>query len=348
MISDETIPSTMKAAKVHKVGGGHDVANPEQITVEEGVPVPEPAKGEVLIQVAAAAINPVDWKLLGGLFPGKKAGEGFGLDVSGTVVKLGPDVKSLKAGDEVYADVIQTASKSGSMAEYCICQEVAAHVKPKNTSMEEAASLSLVGLTALQGLTTHGGIQTGHKVLIFGGTSGVGSLAVQMAKAMGASEVYATGSSVDKIKSLGADHVINYKDHSLMEELKGKDFDVVYDTIGGYEHWEVGHAALKKKGTFVTIAGDPGSFGLPGMVVKVLWRKFVSYFGQPTYKIFLTDSTPPAVVENMKKITELVEGGKVKPVLDGKTYTLTNESLHDMIKDSMSNRSKGKLIMKIN
>ncbi|KAL3899209.1 MAG: hypothetical protein SGARI_006510 [Bacillariaceae sp.] len=87
--------------------------------------------------------------------------------------------------------------------------------------------------------------------------------------------------------------------------------------------------------------------GLPGLVAKVLWRKIVSYFGQPTYKIFLTDSTAPAVVDDMKKITELVESGKVKPVLDGKTYQLTTESLHDMIKASMSSRSKGKLIMKV-
>jgi NADPH:quinone reductase len=356
-MSTNSIPLTMKAAVIHKVGGGggggndaDDIANSKQISVET-VNVPEPTHGEVLIRVQAAAINPVDWKLLNGSFPGKKAGQGFGLDVSGTVVKVGDGdgdgLDTLKVGDEVYADIIQTAAKSGSMGEYSICQAVAAGRKPKNIDFVEAASLSLAGLTALQGLTTHGGMKEGSKVLILGGSGGVGSLAVQMAKALGASEVYSTGSSVETIKKHGADHVINYKEVDLMDALKGKDFDVVYDTIGGYEHWQIGQASLRKGGTFVTIAGDGPETSMPVYLMKVLWRKLMSYFGSPTYKVFLTSSRPPEVVEDMKKLTELVESGKVKPVLDDRRFELTTESLLDMIKASMSHRAKGKLVMKV-
>eukprot|EP00529_Nitzschia_sp_RCC80_P031203 CAMPEP_0113493502 /NCGR_PEP_ID=MMETSP0014_2-20120614/28624_1 /TAXON_ID=2857 /ORGANISM="Nitzschia sp." /LENGTH=360 /DNA_ID=CAMNT_0000387365 /DNA_START=52 /DNA_END=1134 /DNA_ORIENTATION=+ /assembly_acc=CAM_ASM_000159 len=351
-----TIPSTMKAAVIHKVGR-EDFPNEQYLSVDADVDVPEPSQGEILIKVSAASINPIDWKLANGSVPGRKPGPLYGFDVSGTVVKLGPETTgstTLKVGDEVYADVAQTGSKSGSFAEYCLCQVAAAFPKPKNTNFVEAASLPLVGLTALQGLTTQGGFQEGQgqniRILIFGGTSAVGSLAIQIAKAMGASEVYSTGSDVDKIKSFGADHVVNYKEQNLMDALKGQDFDLVYDTIGGYEHWNVGHAALKKGGgsTFVTIAGDiTPTTGLPGYLLKVAWRKLVSYFGQPTYRFFLTDTTAPGVVESMTKLTELVESGKVKPFLDGRTFELTTEGLLGISKASMSGRAKGKLIMKI-
>lgn len=350
-MSTTKIPSTMKAAVVHKVGKFNDddgKVTQDQISVLDNVAVPEPGEGEVLIKVAAAAINPVDWKLLQGLFPGKKAKQGFGLDVSGTVVKIGTNVENVQVGDQVYADTIQTASKSGSMSEYCVCQAVAASPKPKNLDMVEAASLPLAGLTALQGLTTQGGMKEGSKVLVLGGSGGVGSLAIQMAKALGASEVYSTGSSVDAIKKHGADHVVNYKKQNLMDALKDKDFDVVYDTIGGYEHWEVGYASLKKDGTFVTIAGDGPGTSLPVYFAKVIWRKLMSYFGSsPAYQFFLTNTTAPAVVDDMKKITELVEAGKVKPVLDDRRFELTTKSLLDLIQASMSHRAKGKLVMKV-
>ncbi|KAG7344573.1 alcohol dehydrogenase [Nitzschia inconspicua] len=351
MSSTPTIPSQMKAAVCHKIGviddGDADlVATPEQISVET-VNVPTPEEGEVLVKVHAAAINPVDWKLLNGSFPGKKVGQGLGLDVCGTVVQVGPGVDTFKVGDEVYADIIKTATKSGSFGEYCISQAVAASLKPKSIDFVEAASLPLAGLTALQGLVTYGSMKEGDKVLVLGGSGGVGSLAVQMAKALGAAEVYSTGTSVEAIKNLGADHVINYKEESLMDALKGKDFDVVYDTIGGYEHWEIAQASLKRGGTFVTIAGDGPGTSLPVFLIKVVWRKLLSYFGSPAYKIFLTNSNPPEVVNDMKTITDLVEAGKVKPVLDERRFELTTDSLLDMIRVSMSHRAKGKLVMQV-
>lgn len=341
----------MKAVVLHKNGSPD---SKETLTVESDVPIPDPGQGEVLIKVKAAAINPVDWKLVKGEFPGKSGG-GVGFDVSGVVEKVGSGVSELKVGDEIYADMIETAKGNqevnGAFGEYAVVQAVAASLKPKNIDFEKAAALPLAGLTALQGLVTYGNLKEGDKVLIYGGTGGVGSLAIQMAKALGASEVVATGSQVDTIKSFGADHVVNYKEENLMDALQGKDFDLVYDTIGGYLHWQVGQASLKQGGKYVTIAGDydgkgfPG--GLPGMIASTMWRKFMSYFGGPAYCLFRTITKAPDVINDMNKITELVESGKVCAVLDGRSFELETDSIHELMKASMSGRAKGKLILKV-
>jgi NADPH:quinone reductase-like Zn-dependent oxidoreductase len=311
----------MKAAILVKIG---DPTTEEVLRVEENVDVPQPKKDEVLIKVRAAAINPVDWKIMRGDFPGKSSGT-VGLDVSGVVEQIGPDTTTdLKVGDEIYADAIETGG--GSFAEYVAVQTVAASRKPSNIGFAEAAALPLAGLTALQGLVTHGGFKSGQKVCILGGSGGVGSLAIQMAKAMGAAHVYATGSSVDMIKGFGADTVINYKEQSVVEELKGKELDLVYDTVGGVEGWEAAKGGLKKGGKFVTIVGDGDELA-------------------PEYNWFLTNTKAPEVVNDMKKLTELVEAGKVKAVLDAQKFVLTTKSVHDMIQASMTHRAKGKLVL---
>lgn len=312
--------TTMKAAILQKIG---NPTTEEILTVEENVDVPQPKKDEVLIKVRAAAVNPVDWKIMQGLFPGKSSGT-VGFDVSGVVEQIGLDTTTdLKVGDEIYADAIETGG--GSFAEYVVVQAVAASRKPSNIGFTEAAALPLAGLTALQGLVTHGGFKSGQTVCILGGSGGVGSLAVQMAKAMGAAHVYATGSSVDMIKGFGADTVINYKEQSVAEELKGKELDLVFDTIGGIKDCEAAKGALKKGGKFVTIA----LFGNP----------------DPEYHLFLTNTKAPEVVNDMKKLTELVEAGKVKPVLDVRKFELTTKSVNDMIQASVTHRAKGKLVL---
>lgn len=336
----------MKAAILHKNG---DPTDASVLSVKDDVPIPKPGKDEIVIKVMSAAINPVDYKLAKAEFPGKSSG-GMGCDVAGIVHEVGADVVEFEEGHEVYADAIASVlakgdESSGSWAEYCKIQKVAAAHKPTNCSFQEAAALPLAGLTALQGLETQGGFQKGMKVAILGASGGVGSLAVQMAKAMGASLVIGTGSSVDMIKDLGADEVINYKETSVAEALKGKDLDIVYDTIGGYDSWVAAQAGLKKGGTFVTIVGDGGGF--LSMLPGIFYRKFMWYFGGPVYKIFLTNTKAPEVVNDMKKITELVESGKVKPVLDKASFELTTESVHEMIKASMSHRAKGKLVLTV-
>lgn len=342
-MTDETTTTTktMKAAVLHKIG---DPTTAEVLSVDEGLPVPEPKEGQILVKVSAASINPIDWKLMDGSVPGGTLGP-QGADVSGVVEIIGPNTTTdLKVGDEMYADAIAT---KGSYGEYMLVNATVASKKPSNISMAEAASLPLAGLTALQALRNQGSFQEGQKVLVFGGSGGVGSLAVQMAKALGASEVYSTGSNVEMIKGFGADVVVNYKEESLMDALKGKDFDMVFDTIGGKEHWDIACASLKPKGgAFVTVVGDGGS--LPKMIGQIIWRKLVGKLtGGPGYIFFLTDTKYDGVGADMTKMTELVEAGKVKPVLDERKFELTTEGLHDLIKASQSHRAKGKLVMRV-
>lgn len=338
-MTDSTVPTIMKAAVLHKNG---DPITTEVLSVVDDVPVPLPSEGELLVQVRAAALNPVDWKLMTGDFPGQKKGS-CGADVAGVVVDAN-NCASFAVGDEIYADAIDT---KGSFAEYVLVKASVACKKPRNLSMQEAASLPLAALTALQGLQVHGGLQEGQKVLIFGGSGGVGSLAIQMAKALGAGEVYATGSSdVNLIKEMGADVVVNYKEESLMESLRDKEFDLVFDTIGGLEHWQVGQAALKKTGVYLTIVGDGG--GLATTMGKYVWRSLKAglSFGH-TYKIFLTNTKYKDVGNDMANITQLVEDGKVKPLLDEGRFDLTTQGVHDMIKVSRTHRAKGKLILEV-
>ena len=330
----------MKAAILHKNG---DPTTPEVLSVDE-VPLPEPKEGQILVKVAAASINPVDWKLMEGSFPGLKEGP-TGADVSGTVFKIGPNTSTttLAVGDQVYGDAIDT---KGSFAEFVVCNASVLSKKPTNLSHTEAASLPLAGLTALQGLRIHGNFQEGQKVLIYGGSGGVGSLAIQMAKALGASEVYSTGSSVDMIKGFGANVVVNYKEESLMDGLKGQDFDLVFDTIGGYEHWEVAQASMKKGGTYITIVGDGGN--ILSNLLKWQWRSLKGKIsGGPYYKLFLTNTKYDGVGEDMAKMTELVEAGKVKTVLDERKFQLTTDGMHEFIKASKSHRAKGKLVLQV-
>lgn len=331
----------MKAAIVHKHG---DPTTAEVISVVEDLPIPQPKQGEILLKVHAAAINPVDWKMIENRILGFKGGP-IGADVSGIVEAIGPDtVTDLVVGEEVYGDAIAT---KGAFGEYAIVQAIVLAKKPSKITMVEAAALPLAGLTALQGLTTQGQLTEGQKVLVIGGSGGVGSLAVQMAKKLGASEVVATGSEVKLIKDLGADLVVNYKEENLIDALKGKDFDLVFDTIGGYEHWELGQASLKPTGTFITIAGDGGS-NIVTLLGSILWRTlYYKLFGGQRYSFFLTDTTSPAVEKDMKTLTELVEGGTVKPVLAETQYELTTDGIHELIKASKSHRAKGKLVLKV-
>ena len=332
----------MKAAYVHKIGDL--TVHEDYLSVRDDVPIPEPKKGQVLVKVHTAAINPIDWKLAEGMIPGYRGGV-IGSDVSGVVERIGPDtVTDLQVGDEVYGDAMDT---KGAFGEYCVVNAIVLAKKPSTVSMREAAALPLCGLTALQGLINHGNFRAGQRVLIFGGTGGVGSLAIQMAKSMGASEVWATGSQVELMKKLGADSVVNYKEHNLLETLKGKDFDLVFDTIGSLEHWKISKVSMKPKGFFVTIVGDNTGSLIKDLAI-IAWRSLKSIvFGGQKYRFFLADTSSPVVVETMKKLTELVEKGSVKPLIDDQTFALTTKGIMDLVKASKSHRATGKLLLKV-
>lgn len=313
--------TTMEAVVLHKNG---DPTTADVISVVT-CNIPTPSAGQILVKVHAAALNPIDWKWASGVVPGKTSGP-VGCDVSGVVEQVGPGVAEHRIGDEVYADAVGTM---GSFAEYCIVLAADAKPKPASLSFRESAALPLAGLTALQGLTTHGGLKKGGRVAIYGGSGGVGSLAVQMAKALEAEYIVATGSSEKFIKDLGADTVINYKEQSIEDGLRGKNLDLVFDCVGGYEGWKAAQGGLKREGKYVTIAGvggHPLQLDPEG----------------PSYKFFLTDEK-----NGLDQISEWVDAGKVRPLLDDRVFKLTTESVHDLIKASRSNRTKGKLVISV-
>ena len=236
----------MKAAVIREYGAAIEISD---------VPQPALLADSVLIEVHAASVNPVDGIVQAGYlkemmpitFPFT-----MGFDVSGVVVEVGDQVSKFKIGDEVFSR--PNGMQAGTIAEYAVIKEEELAIKPSNISHQEAASIPLVGLTAWQAMVTKGNLQKGQKILIHAGSGGVGTLAIQMAKHLGA-EVATTTSAVnaEMVKSLGADVVIDYKTQKFEEELS--DYDLVFDMMGG-EIMEKSFKILKKGGCLVSIKGE--------------------------------------------------------------------------------------------
>src|SRR5437764_2231403 len=241
---------------------------------------PSPNDNEVLVRVRAASINPVDGHLIRGAWMmrpmtglRKPRNTRFGTDYAGTIEAVGKDVTNFKSGDEVFG------AKNGAVAEYvCVKADKAVVLKPANITFEQAGSVAVAGLTALQGLRDKGHIQAGQKVLINGASGGVGTFAVQIAKAFGAevTGVCSTG-NVDLVKSLGADHVIDYtkEDYTKSEQR----YDVIYDLVNNHSFAE--RRRVLKSGGICVLAGVGGSglheetlFNLVGSLSAALRSKF--------------------------------------------------------------------------
>ena len=232
---------TMKAIVAHEFGG------PEVLKLED-VPRPEPKENEILIKVVAAGVNPVDAMIRSGKF-GAKAPLIPGYDIAGVVEKAGTKVTKLKAGDPVYAYI--DIPRGGGYAEYTIATEKEAALKPKSISFTEAAAVPVVALTAWQALFDSAKLSAGQTVLIHGGSGGVGTFAIQMAKARGA-KVIATASTAnhDLLKQLGADVAIDYTKQKFEEVAK--DVDVVLDSVGR-DTLKRSYGIVKKGGFIATL-----------------------------------------------------------------------------------------------
>jgi NADPH:quinone reductase-like Zn-dependent oxidoreductase len=250
----------------------------------------------------------VDYKIVKGEFTSPADSKPFpkliGTDVSGTIVAVGSDItSSLKVGDEVWSDAIGF----GPMAEFCAVDEGKVALKPAKLSFNEAATIPLAGMTALQALRDYGKIAVGAKVLIYGGSGGVGSHALQLAKAMGASMVATTSTSKELCESLGATHVVNYREAKVEEALQEHKFDLIFDTVGGYDHWAAAQKLMAPSGHYVTITGDGVS--LPFMIPRIIWRKLAALVSSsPSYDIFLTDANSA----DLDVLKGMVEGGEVE------------------------------------
>ena len=209
----------MKAAVYRSYGP------PEVLTIEE-IETPAPKDDEILVKIRASSVNPADWYGVTGLFLAR-LGNGLlkpkdtrlGVDYAGVVETVGKNITLFKPGDEIYG------ARSGALAEY-VCVKSHIYPKPANITFEQAGSTAVAAMTAMQGLRDHGKLQAGQKVLINGASGGVGTFAVQIAKALGA-EVTAVCSTrnVDMIRSLGADHVIDYTKEDFTRTGKRYDID---------------------------------------------------------------------------------------------------------------------------
>ena len=297
---------------------------------------------DVLIEIKAAAINPIDKSIILGNLKGMlpiQLPSTLAYDVSGVVVEKGDEVSDFEIGDLVYSRVPQ--EQMGTIAEYVAVTSIAVSKKPGNISFEEAAGLPLAGLTALQSLE-YAGIKANDKVLIHAGSGGVGSFAIQYAKAKGA-YVYTTTSTdnVKWVKELGADRVIDYKTEDYKTIVT--DADIVFDTLGGNYSVEA-FKVIKQGGKVVSVAGPldeetakmfgMADYKLPEELSKLISDKNASY-----KFIFMHPNGA-----HLNEIKSLIEDEKIKPIID-KVYSFL-ESI-EAFQHLASGRAKGKIVIKI-
>jgi NADPH:quinone reductase-like Zn-dependent oxidoreductase len=270
--------------------------------------VPVPKDDEVLVRVRASSVNPADWyNILGKPILVRLGGRGFlrpksplaGADVSGLVASAGKDVKEFHAGDEVFGIC------SGSYAEYVTVPEKDLALKPANLSFEEAATVPLAGLTALQGVRTKGNLQPGQKVLIHGASGGVGTFAVQIAKALGGTVTAVCNSDkVDLARSLGADQVIDYRSQDFAQT------DTKYDLV-------VGVNGRRRIGDYLRILAPEGRCVYIGGTLRqaiglLMFGKLRASVRKGRLRFFIMQATK----DDLLFLRQLVVDGKVKPVLD--------------------------------
>ena len=306
----------MKAAVFHEYEGPVEIAE---------VAKPELQDSSVLVEVYAASLNPIDNILRAGYlrqmleltFPHVK-----GYDVSGTVVEIGKNVKSVKIGDEVFARPNQM--DAGSVAEFARIQEDELAIKPSNMTHEQAASVPLAGLTAWQALVTKGKIKRGSNVLIHAGSGGVGTLAIQIAKHFGAFVATTTsGKNAGLVKELGADLIINYTTQNFEDELS--DYDLVIDTIGG-ETLARSFKVLKKGGTMVSVKSQDNDNLAEKYGVHFEW-----FFMSPDGKM-------------LSELAKLISQGTVKTVID--SIFRMNQAAEAFDKLA-TGRAKGKIVIAV-
>ena len=313
------------------------------------MPTPEVGEYEVLAEIHAASINPVDFKIRDGkvkLLLKYKMPLILGNDFSGVVAKVGAKVTRFKVGDEIYAR--PRKSKIGTFAEYIAIHEDDIALKPKNLSFEEAASIPLVGLTTYQALADIMQLQKGQKILIQAGAGGVGTFAIQLAKIMGAFvATTASEAGANLVKSLGADEIINYKTEKFEEKLKN--YDAVFDTLGG-EILEKSFGVLKSGGKIVSVSGLPnarfgreyGSGFFKTLLFSAVSHKLTALEKKHHVQYSFLFMKPSG--EQLRTIANYIEDGKIKPIID-RVYPF--ENAQEAMEYAETGRAKGKIIVKI-
>ncbi len=330
----------MKAAYIKRYGKIEDV----QLDVQ---PEPSITENAVLVKVHAASINPLDLRVLEGEFKAIlpiKFPFILGNDFAGTVAQVGSNVTQFKVGDEVYAKT----DLNGAFAEYTVVQQASLALKPKNIPMEHAASLPLVSLTAWQALVEIAKVKSGQKVLIHAGSGGVGSIAIQLAKHLGATVATTTsGKNTRWVRELGADIIIDYKTMDFEQELK--DYDLVLDTQGG-KTLEKSLSVIKSGGRIISISGPPDRAFAETIKANWLLKFIIPLLSWSirnkakkrdiTYSFLFMQPNG----QQLSQISHLVEIRKIKPVVDTEyDFSKIKEALEYV----NTGRAKGKIILKI-
>ncbi|HTI60779.1 NADP-dependent oxidoreductase [Mucilaginibacter sp.] len=313
------------------------------------MPVPKPQADEVLVEVHAAGINLLDSKIRNGEFKlilPYKTPFVLGHDVAGVVTRVGARVQQFKVGDEVYARPAD--HHIGTFAEFIAVKQADVALKPKELSMEEAASIPLVGLTAWQALVENGNLKKGQKVFIQAGSGGVGTFAIQLAKHLGATVATTTSAgNMELVKGLGADVVIDYKNDDFEKVLHG--YDMVLNSQDG-KTLEKSLRVLKPGGKLISISGPPDpdfakEIGAPWFV-KLIMRLLSSGVRKKAKRLNVGFSFlfMRANGDQLKEITALINSGIIKPVMD-KVFPF--ESIREAITYVESGRAKGKVVVKM-
>lgn len=313
------------------------------------MPTPEPREDEVLVEVHAAGVNLLDAKIRSGEFKlilPYRLPLILGHDVAGVVVKAGTRVRQFKPGDEVYARADDF--RIGTFAEFIAVKEASLALKPKGLTMEEAASIPLVGLTAWQALVEKADLKKGQQVFNQAGSGGVGTFAIQLAKHLGATVATTTSASnLALAKSLGADVVVDYKTQDFADVLR--DHDVVLNSQDG-RTLERSLGVLKRGGKLISISGPPDpEFGkdiaAPGFV-RLIMRLLSSGVRRRAQRRGIDYSFlfMKANGSQLREITRLIEAGAIRPVVD---RVFPFESTNEALAYVNAGHAKGKVVVKI-
>jgi NADPH:quinone reductase-like Zn-dependent oxidoreductase len=306
----------------------------------EDVKKPTPGENEVLVRVRAASVNPLDWHYMRGtpyimrLDAGLRVPKDtrLGVDYAGTVEAVGRNVKRFKPGDDVFG------GRNGAFAEYVSAREDRAiALKPANLTFEQAASVPVAAVTALQGLRDKGKIQPGQKVLINGASGGVGTFAVQIAKSFGA-EVTGVSSTrnLDMVQAIGADHVIDYTQEDFIHGAQR--YDLILDLVGNRSLLEY-RDILKPEGTYVLIGGGGPSDGQwLGFLAGPIEELFLSPFVSQKFVTLLAELNK----DDLNTLSELMQAGKVTPVID-RRYKLSETA--EAIRYLEKGHARGKVVI---
>ena len=314
----------------------HEYGSPDVLKCEE-VEKPVPKDDELLIKVRAASVNPLDWRLMKGeprvirlmarLL--KMSGGRPGVDVAGEVEAVGPNVKRFKPGDAVFGGC------RGAFAEFACTAESKVVLKPDNLTFEQAASINVAGLTALQGLRDKGAIQPGNKVLINGAAGGVGTFAVQIARSFGA---HVTGvcstKNIDLVRSIGADEVIDYTQNDFT--TSNQRYDLILECVGNHSFSEC-RRVLNPDGRLVMI-GAPHEMSVIGLLALMIKPLVLSLFVSQKAIPFIAKSSQ----DDLALLGELISTGKLKPVID-RSYSLSDA--RDAVRHVEEGHARGKVVI---